>query len=222
MKRRKKRIDKRLEDINKSRTFPLDLEGSSFSSGRVTHLPPIPSTKPNPIPNTREEYGILRSNCEMGPSSSSTVFPIHEELGNSFECFKYENATLPLVMSQTLNELNNIDQRKTENEEIENLKAIRLPIKERRREDELFENVEYKMYPGMPDENIVCTSNLGDAWDSNSHMLAYDSEGISRIPPLQQSLEDALQAIKTCRYLRTPSTRTSETSELQRDVSGTN
>lgn len=199
MKMRDKRIRKRLEDINRSRTI-LPAEENNFECKRIARLPPLNARKKNGKESSIVEDNSLFNNKNvMVPSSPFSFFPIHEEL-RSFKCLRSDSLTiLPLGMEK--------------NKKLESLKNSRL--EERGLNDRLND-------PPVP--RTTCPIKV----DYQENVINYLDYAVNRVdeancfgeesadersykPGLKQSLEDALQAIKACRYLRTPSTQTSRT-----------
>lgn len=118
MKMRDKRIRKRLDDINRSRTIFAGKE-KTFESQRIARLPPLDSTKKTEKESCIVEDDRFFKNATV-PSSPFVFFPIHEELG-SLKCLHSDGPTIPAAA---------VDGMGYQNKKVERLKDIRLKDRE--------------------------------------------------------------------------------------------
>ena len=207
MKKRKRRIDQRLEDIGRSRTVPLKM--AQRKSVSCTQLPPI--LKSSPIAKKPRKRLTIREGDETissddnteGLVSKTTIFPIQDELDNSSSNSDKSSTTLPplskgkdVIKKRVRNTANNSSRRiskdrKTSNESCSTIK--KKTSADLSMDNEIKEESFYN--------NEVEDVTVEDA----TSVLGFDARGFLPRKLPQQSLEDAFNAIKACRYIRTPS-----------------
>lgn len=203
MKRRKRRIDQRLEDLERSKTIALKVEKKTAS---CTILPPILKSspvrkKPRKKRTIREEEEvILYEDNSAGLVSKTTVFPIQDELQSSSSNSDKASALPPISPHKE----------KLQDVKVKSDKSRRKMSKDRKTSSEsLGSKITKKTSVALQSNGTAeVDSNDGDQYvsvEDTTLILGFDARGILPRKQPQQSLEDALNAIKACRYIRTPS-----------------
>lgn len=212
MKRRKRRIDQRLEDIGRSRTEPFNNVQSGKSVSH-TKLPPILKSspiakKPRKTITIREGEEItITEDSNKGLTSKTTIFPIQDELENSSSNSDKSSIALPSLSSSQ--KVKNVHQKRGKNSTDHSSRRI---SKDRKTSNESSSTIKKKTSAALTTDNEIkeesCSNNIDEqevTVEDATLALGFDARGILPRKLPQQSLEDALNAIKACRYIRTPS-----------------
>ncbi|XP_032221831.1 uncharacterized protein LOC116604073 [Nematostella vectensis] len=208
MKRRKKRIDDRLDDIDKSRGTDLKLHKSNYD--RRKRFPCLPSIR------QCEPKKSLKEDCGSKLTVSSAIFPIQEEMAPSdinaseYKQIQDNKSVLRSLQTRKLS----IDRVSFNNQA--NLQKRRKSSLEKKAADKNIELAEEQSTNSVPrvvlDNNSFGVSNTGSRPSIDISEVSDSSSEVyngsrRRSSAFHQSLEDAMRAIRTCRYIRRPSRR---------------
>ena len=254
MKRKKHRIDKRCQDIEKSRR--QELNGNVDISDGKLYLPSISLPKTAISHDYRDElFNEDQKDFDQYPGkSSSAIFPIQDEFSRLLESsrsdrrLREKRKIVQLPSIETSSGDSKIKLRKTATLR-KNLKANNLMNKDKNaleikdmnseieKELEVRPNSQIETFnvsnkqdqrgdkdifsptgkEGVEDEDhghakiTVSTDFIIDESISSENPFNYLLLEEQRRKAFHQNLEDAFRAIKTCRYIRTPSRREKET-----------